>query len=148
MTPSADRMIADLDAFVADPTDVATLSNLYVATKGFDALAEADKARVVPAMFRVMEKWPKADLGTPGPMVHAIESLGVPEYEAMLVQSVRRQPMYLNLWMVNRILNIAPDGPQRAALLALFRDVRDDPKWAGQVSDEAADYLEHQGEAD
>jgi hypothetical protein len=101
-------------------------------------------------MFRVMERCPEADLGSPGPLVHSIESvgkvLGIPAYEALLVDSVRRRPMYLNLWMVNRILNVAPVGPQRTALLALLEEVRDDPRWAGLASDEAADFLKHQAE--
>lgn len=146
MASAADDIVAALDAFVADPTDAATVGDLYRVTEGFDALPEADKARVVPAMFRVMERWPEADLGSPGPLVHSIESLGVPAYQALLVESVHRRPMYLNLWMVNRILNVAPDGPQRTALLALLQDVRDDPKWAGLASDEAADFLRHQAE--
>lgn len=93
-----------------------------------------------------MERWPEADLGSPGPLVHAIESLGVHAYESLLVESVRRRPMYLNLWMVNRILNVAPDGPQRTVLLKLLGEVRDNPQWAGVPSDEAAGFLKHQAE--
>jgi hypothetical protein len=117
-------------------------------TEGFDALTPEAKASDIPAMFRVMERWPEADLVSPGPLVHCIESvgksLGVPAYEPLLVDSVRRRPMYLNLWMVNRILNVAPDGPQRTLLLGLLEEVRDDPRWAGLASDEAADFLKHQ----
>ncbi|MEX2214615.1 MAG: hypothetical protein WD768_10830 [Phycisphaeraceae bacterium] len=146
MPSTTSAMITALDAFEADSTDAATVSALYGLTEEFDTLANEDKAQVIPAMFRLMERWPEADLGSPGPLVHSIESLGVPMYEALLVESVRRQPMYLNLWMVNRILNTAPAGPRRTALLALLLDVRADPKWAGLPSDVATGFLKYPSE--
>jgi hypothetical protein len=143
---AVDRMIAALDAFVADPTDEATVGDLYSVTEGFDDLSELERARVIPAMFRVMERHPAADLGSPGPLVHAIESLGVPAYEAQLLDSVHRRPTYLNLWMVNRILNVASaDESRRAALLSLLCGVQENPKWL-DVAGVAADFLRHQAE--
>src|SRR6185312_15617487 len=59
--------------------------------------------RAVPEMFRVMERMPDVELGSPGPLVHTLE--GIPGYERHLADSVRRQPSLLSVWMVNRILN-------------------------------------------
>jgi len=146
MATSADEMIAALNAFNPDQDDAVTVHTLYTITEGFDSLSEAEKERVIPHMFSVMERGWEADLGSPGPMVHAIETLGVHAYLALLVESVRRRPMYLNLWMVNRILNVARDGDEHTMLLNLLREVRDDPRWA-DVSDVAADFLKHQGDA-
>jgi hypothetical protein len=146
MPASADDMIAALNAFNPDPGDAGTVHTLYTITEGFDALSETEKKRVIPHMFRVMERGWEADLGSPGPMVHAIETLGVPTYLALLTESVKSRPMYLNLWMVNRILNVTKDSAERATLLDLLRAVRDDPKWA-DVSEQADDFLKHQGES-
>ncbi len=55
-------------------------------------------------MFHTMERLDGVDLGTPGPLVHTLESWRG-GYEEMLVQSVRRKPTPLSVWMVNRILN-------------------------------------------
>ena len=136
-------MIAELGALV--PSD-ACVGKLYELTESFDKLAPGEKLRVLPAMFGVMERCPGVDLGSPGPLVHLIESQGVAAYETLLLESVRRRPMYLNLWMVNRILNVISHAEQREGLLTLLRDVRDDPMWAGAVSEEAAQFLAIQAE--
>src|SRR5689334_20949636 len=130
MATSANEMIAALNAFNPDPDDAGTVHALYTITEGFDSLSEAEKKRVIPHMFPVMERGWEADLGSPGPMVHAIETLDVPAYLPLLVESVRRRPMYLNLWMLNRILNVTRDGDEHTILLNLLREVRDDPRWA------------------
>ncbi|HYE18595.1 MAG TPA: hypothetical protein VEA69_09135 [Tepidisphaeraceae bacterium] len=143
----ADRMIAALDGFSAGPDDYGAEADLYDLTKGFDRLPPADKARVVPAMFRLMERCPDADLGDPGPLVHAIEELGAGAYEPLLVDSLRRRPMYLSVWMVNRILNVEPAGPRRESLLGLLREARDNPKYPDAAA-EAARFLEDQAGED
>jgi hypothetical protein len=142
MTLSADAMIAALDALTADSYGGAVVDLLEI-TRGFDRLAPAEKERVVPAMFRAMERSPDADLGSPGPLVHAIESLPVERYEPELVESVRRRPMYLNLWMVNRILNGTSDRRHREKLLELLRGVLSCP-WSAEVGEIAAGFLEFQ----
>jgi hypothetical protein len=144
MASAPDRLLAELVAFV--PADGCAVRDLYRITGEFDKLTPSDKMRVLPAMFGVMERLPDADLGSPGPLVHSIETLGIPAYEMLLIESVRRRPMYLNLWMVNRILNGEPDKPQRERLLTLLREVRDDPRWEGVASEVAADFLKHQAE--
>jgi hypothetical protein len=131
MTSAADRMIAALDAFVADPTDRTTVYDLNAITHDFDSLSDADQERVIPAMFRVMERWPGADLGSPGPLVHAIEMLEVSTYGPLLTESVRRQPMYLNVWMINRILNGAPEDPE--SWLGLLRSVVEAPAVSAEI---------------
>ena len=61
-------------------------------------------------MFELMERLDGVDLGSPGPLVHALESTGA-AYEPGLEASVRRKPSPLSVWMVNRILNT--DRPDR-----------------------------------
>jgi hypothetical protein len=61
--------------------------------------------RAVRALFDVMERMPDADLGSPGPLVHTLEAMRG-HYERELVNSLKRKPTLLAIWMVNRILNV------------------------------------------
>jgi len=55
-------------------------------------------------IFDLMERLDDVDLGSPGPLVHSLESTGT-AYEPSLKASLRRKPTPLSVWMVNRILN-------------------------------------------
>lgn len=131
-------MIAALDASQTRPLSVDDEFRLYEITKDFGEIS--DRASVVPAMFALMERCPDADLGSPGPMVHAIESLGVKAYEEDLAESVRRRPMYLNIWMVNRILNAERDPGRRRMWVDLLRSTLTHPRGA-DVSELVNDLL-------
>lgn len=144
MALTADEIIAALDAFEPEP-DADYNENqfrLYPITEGFKGLS--DRHRVVPAMFALMERFPDAYLGSPGPLVHSIESLGVDQYESLLVESVRRQPSDLTVWMVNRILNTDLPPQHRRALLDLMRSVPHHSKVPARVAESARGFLEHQ----
>jgi hypothetical protein len=58
-------------------------------------------------MFRTMERLDGVELGTPGPLVHTLETWRG-GYEKLLAESARRKPTSLSVWMVNRILNVRP----------------------------------------
>jgi hypothetical protein len=142
MQTAADKMIAALGAFEAGPNDDHAVSDLYEITEGFDTLP--DKARIVPSMFSVIERCGEADLGSPGPLVHCIESLGYQEYLSLLVDSVRRQPTYLNVWMVNRILNAEIPADHRQQLLGLLRGVSTSAAASASVVEKVNGFLQHQ----
>lgn len=58
------------------------------------------------SLFRLFEKYPNREFGTPGEPVHCLEQYsGV--YENFLCQSLKRQPTVMTLWMLNRIINAA-----------------------------------------
>jgi hypothetical protein len=141
MATRADNMIAALNAFEISEEDGNDEFRLHQITRGFDKVR--DRQRIAPAMFALMERFPDADLGVPGPLVHAIESLGVAHYEPLLIESVRRQPTSLTVWMVNRILNSVLDSAHRSSLLSLMRSVPQHPRASEQVSAEARDFLTH-----
>ncbi|HZZ42897.1 MAG TPA: hypothetical protein VFE58_08155 [Tepidisphaeraceae bacterium] len=113
-------MITSLNAFKSHPYTQGDVASLYAITAAFNELP--DKLRVVPAIFALMERCPEADLGTPGPLVHALESLGIPAYEAQLAESVRRRPMYTNVGMVTSILNVERDPVRRGKWIKLLRE--------------------------
>jgi hypothetical protein len=145
MQTTADKMIAALGAFEAGPNDDHAVFDLYRITDAFDALP--DKARVVPSMFSVIERCGEADLGSPGPLVHCIESLGYEQYLSLLVDSVRRQPTYLNVSMLNAILNADIPDDHRQQLLGLLRGVSTNSAASTSVAEQANDYLEYHGGA-
>ena len=142
MALTADEMIAALDAFEADSGYDENQFKLYPITEGFKSLP--DPMRVIPAMFSLMERFPDAYLGTPGPLVHSIESVGINQYEPLLIESVRRQPTELNVWMVNRVLNTVLAAEHRRILLDLFRSVIKHPKALSRVAKLAQGFLDHQ----
>jgi hypothetical protein len=113
---------------------------LYTIFDGFRALS--DRARAVPAMFNLMERYPDAELGSPGPLVHEIEAIG--NYETELQKSLARQPTYLTVWMVNRILNSDLRESERIRWLSALRAAADHPATPQWVKDEALDFLGYQ----
>jgi hypothetical protein len=141
MAISSDEMIVALEAFVPDG-GYDNQFQLYPLLDGFKLLPDRDQ--IVPAMFALMERYPNAYLGTPGPLVHNIESLGIDEYEEQLIASVKRQPAELNVWMVNRILNVTVEAEHRQALLELLIAVLRHPSAPERVKEMAAGFLDHQ----
>jgi hypothetical protein len=142
MPLTADEMIVALETFKAEPGYDENEPQLHAITGGFKTLP--DRERVIPAMFSLMERFPNAYLGTPGPLVHSIESVGIDNYEPLLIESVRRQPAELNVWMVNRILNTNLPAAHRHLLLNLMREVPGHPNVPARVAESARRFLDHQ----
>ncbi|MGC3990345.1 MAG: hypothetical protein QM796_11825 [Chthoniobacteraceae bacterium] len=72
------------------------------------------------ALFLVMERMPDTEMGTPGPLVHTLEKMRG-YYEPELIESIKRQPSNLSVWMVNRIMNGTNDVKQLQAYLAVLQ---------------------------
>ncbi|MDB5323920.1 MAG: hypothetical protein JWN40_5551 [Phycisphaerales bacterium] len=141
MFQSANDMIAALDVFVAkgDGRDEQSLGDIL---ERFDESPE--RGRIVPAIFAVMERHPEADLGSPGPLVHCVESLPVGDFVSFLRASIQSQPGQLNVWMVNRILNSPSHVEHRMALLAALRAVSHHPRASTTVKAMAQRFLTKQ----
>ena len=94
-------------------------------------------------MFSVMERLPDADLGSPGPLVHTMERWRG-GYENELVNSVRRCPSMLSVWMVNRILNSdLPDNTRRTYVSPLHYAATH-PSASEDVRESAREFIEFQ----
>jgi hypothetical protein len=140
---TAAAIIRDFDSFAVGDFDEDD-----PAADGWERLAGlCDEASTIggpacmPAMFDLMERFDRADLGSPGPLVHTIE--GWPgQYEDLLADSIRRKPAPLTVWMVNRILNTQPDDAE--VWLDLLRGVGDHPAASAQVKADAAGFLRYQ----
>ncbi len=139
---TADQMKAALESF--EPSDIQFENEeaLQKILKGFKKLPDAKQ--VLPAMFGLIERYPEAEMGSPGPLVDTIEELPAAAYEAMLIESVRRLPCFYNLWMVNRILNEKLPAARREVLLDLLRKVATNRKASALAKQEAKEYLEQQ----
>src|SRR5262245_31418356 len=108
-----------------------------------DLMTLPEPERGIRAMFDVMERLPESDLGSPGPLVHTIERMRG-RYESELVESIRRRPTTLALWMVNRILNTTRAPEQRRIYLDLLRFAAEHPAAAEAARHEAQHFIEHQ----
>jgi len=140
-----EEFIKTLDAFVPfsdDDLENDTEKYLYRLMAAWKQTPDKEKA--VPMIFRFMERYPDTHFGSPGPLVHAIESLGVRSYQDELQLSLLRQPTPLTIWMYNRVINSLTDPGiigahlQRLALFARH-------PLANEASRrEAEDFIEHQ----
>src|SRR6185295_10613605 len=62
-------------------------------------------------MFSLIERFPDAEFGSPGPLVQ--ELAAIPGYIPLLLDTVRRQPTHHTACMVNRLLNTELPSDQR-----------------------------------
>lgn len=71
----------------------------------------------MPAMFSLLERFPDADFGSPGLIVHELEAIydaqGGHAHLPFLRDSLTRKPTPLTVWMVNRLLNAPLPKEQR-----------------------------------
>jgi len=63
-------VIAALNSFEPSRDDTDNLYRLYQLFEGFRSLP--DRNRVAPAMFSLLERFPDAEFGSPGPLVHEL----------------------------------------------------------------------------
>ncbi len=141
MTTISD-IIDQLDRFQPSAEDdEANVDHLYDILDGINE--QSDKSDALEALFDVLERNPIAFLGNPGPIVHAIEK--IPGYEVRLRQSVRSTPTYLNIWMVNRILNTDVLEIEREEWLALLRLITTLKEVDSEAKHYSQEFLEYQG---
>ena len=136
-------IIAKLDAFVASGNECEDVDRLDAVVDGLRSMPGARTA--LPALFDLLERHPQSDLGAPGPIVHEIEAIG--GHVSELLASIRRFPVDLTVWMVNRLLNSDLEPPIREELLDALRDVATNKAVIEQVRESARQFLEYQGKS-
>jgi hypothetical protein len=144
MTRSVDEIGADFDALTAHDFDHANAH-----AKGLERLdslcnemrAVNNPAACAPILFCTMERLDGVEFGTPGSLVHTLEGWQG-GYEALLAESIRRKPVPLTVWMVNRILNAEPSDAE--SWLALLQGVADSPSASAESKAQAAGFIEYQ----
>ncbi len=140
MSRSIDDLLSELHAFEPTTDGADNVHRLNELLAGFAALPGCE--RVAPALLALLERHPQADFGTPGPLVHALESQ--PGYPDLLAASLERQPTELTAWMANRLLNSKLPRDDRTAWLKRLTVVTSHPKAAPSVRDSTIRFLDFQ----
>ncbi len=99
-----------------------------------------DPARYRSRVFALLERFPDAEFGTPGALIHPIERDG--GFEAELEASLARQPTFLTVSMINRVLNLGP--PDRLRWVRALEAASRHPKAPDWVQKAASRYLDAQ----
>jgi len=90
-------------------------------------------AEAVEPVLEFMERNPEIDYGSPGPLVHFIESdfeavrNQSHVYEKLVVQSVERKPTVHTVWLLNRLINAATEPAVRSSLLETMQNALKNP---------------------
>jgi hypothetical protein len=140
MTRPVDELLSELQAFVPTGDGADNVHCLNELLAGFAGLPGCE--RIAPALLALLERHPQADFGTPGPLVHALESQ--PGYPELLAASLERQPTELSAWMANRLLNSKLPIDARAEWVSRLTVVASHPKAVASVRDSAIRFLDFQ----
>jgi len=139
MSQQLDAIVAEFDAFEPSEDGVDNEERLQILVDRWHDVP--DRAAAVPAMLRIFERYPEsADLGEPGPLVHAIEEEA--GYEQWLANSLATSPSYYGVWMVNRILENDLPPAIRDPYMNILRSVADNESAPGSVRGAAQQFLE------
>jgi hypothetical protein len=90
------------------------------------------------AMINLLERHPHVEFGTPGQPVHTIESYSG-HYEDLLMESLDRQPTFITIWMLNRIINAA-EGSEKGKLIDKMKSFMTHPSAGEEAKDAAKDF--------
>jgi hypothetical protein len=140
MTSTVDELLEQLQAFSPTGDAADNVHRLNELLAGFTALPGCE--RVAPAVLALLERYPQADFGAPGPLVDALERQ--PGYGEVLAGSLERQPTELTAWMANRLLNSKLPRDERGTWLKRLTVVTSHPKAAPAVRDSAIRFLDFQ----
>ncbi|HKD26342.1 MAG TPA: hypothetical protein VKC66_10615 [Xanthobacteraceae bacterium] len=135
-----DRIIAALDKFEPSDYDADNLARVVEIFTGFRSIRQ--RARGMPAIFSLLERFPDGEFGSPGPLVEEFEA--IPDYLPLLRDSLRRRPTHLTVWMVNRLLNTKLSNDHREAWLSELRAAFEHPLASEPTRKLAEEFLDHQ----
>jgi len=137
-----EQVIAGLEAFNPAPIDITNTQYCYKLLDGFHDLPVEERQKAIPDFFALFERFPEAELGNPGPLVHTLEAMG--GYESELRQSIERRPSIYTVWMVNRILNTELPDQTRQEWMKALESVQNNPQTSDDIRGEAANLLRYQ----
>jgi hypothetical protein len=116
------------------------MERLYGLTDELGELNQPSEA--AETILEFIERLGECDLGSPGPLVHTLETL--PNYEDHLYVSVERKPMFLTVWMINRILNVTENAAKRERLLRLLHQSLIHPLASAETKRNAKHFIDYQ----
>jgi hypothetical protein len=146
MPQTLEQIVADLAALKPENFDLTRQQadgheRLNALTDELTKLPEPERA--VRSLFDVIERMPESDSGSPGSIVHTLEQMRG-YYESELVESIKRTPTPLAIWMVNRILNGTRSPEQRQFYMDLLRLAVEHPTASDSARNQAKSFIEYQ----
>ncbi|GAB3226837.1 hypothetical protein J0A67_16210 [Algoriphagus aestuariicola] len=140
-TDEIKRILQNFVPYGDDDLENDNESYLYDLTEKLQKNNDAENA--FDDIFRLLENYPEADFGSPGPLVHTLE-LFRGKYETRLLDSLSRKPTTLTVWMLNRIINSASSS-EREMYTGVMRDLLNDPQLKVNIHEAIIDFLKFQG---
>lgn len=134
------KLLNDFEPVGDDATDT---TKLYEITD--ELKKNIDASLAIEALLSIFERYPMHDLGSPGPIVHTLESFAG-EYEPFLFTSLDRKPTYMTLWMFNRIINAEKDKNRRLEYINRMKGYAEHRKADDFAKEEAFEYYKYQTE--
>jgi hypothetical protein len=140
MSDRVTDVISALLEFKPSDDEIENVDTLYEIFDGFGDFP--DGARAVPAMLSILERYPKAEFGNPGPIVHELEKI---DDRVALRESLHRQPTVPTVWMINRILNSKISESEREMWVSELKRVKTHPLAFAALRAASDRYLQYQG---
>jgi len=130
------KFIESLDKLVGEDL----VSELYEIT---EPLEEAkDISESFDNIFRFFQRNKNADLGSPGPLVHLLES-HYPKYVPNLIASLESEPAELTVFMLHRIMNSNISTSDKEKYHKLLGAISSNPTADEAAKSEAKHYYEY-----
>ena len=92
----------------------------------------------VQPLLQLMERHPLTYFGSPGEIVHFVETFYKKGYEEKLIASLKRMPTVHTIWMLHRIIN-GTDNPEY--YLNLLKQVSENKYYDKEIREEALHFL-------
>ncbi len=95
-------------------------------------------------LIDLLERHPEIEFGTPGEPVHTLEHFAG-RYEVLLLESLKRRPTSMTIWMLNRMINAAVE-PEKTQLWDALKSCITHPLADAQAKEDAAEFYAFQVE--
>jgi hypothetical protein len=144
---TTDEIIKALTSF--EPDGRSNDDNISYFYELMDALKHnADKDKAIEPIFRLIEKHPHIDYGSPGPLAHTLESFHE-FYHEPLFASLDRRPTPLTVWMLNRLTNADQNYLEHKTLVEKMHSLLQHPELddvTRTAVEDFVDFQDHPGE--
>ncbi|PWV56591.1 hypothetical protein [Chitinophaga sp. S165] len=139
---TTDEIIDALSSFApAQRSDDDNISYFYDLMEGLKH--NADRERAIEPIFRLIEKHPHLDYGSPGPLAHTLESFH-DIYQPYLFASLDRKPTPLTVWMLNRLTNADQNYLEHKALTEKMHALLNHPELDEETRSAVEDFIDFQ----
>lgn len=105
----------------------------YIDNEIIDAMLEyPDPFQFVKPILEIISQNPSVDFGSPGELVHFVEKFYKKGYEEVLIESVKKNPTFHNIWMIHRCYNDA-NCAFHNDFLSLINEIKENPSTSADI---------------